>query len=69
MAAHTRGYRTTLKNFHLPVDLVDRLTEESRVTGKPHVKIVIEALEKRLSKPFVAEQGHSAHPIELDGDL
>lgn len=43
MANHKLPYRTTLVNFHLPVQIAERLDEEAKRQHKPKVKLAIEA--------------------------
>lgn len=63
MANNRLPYRTTLVNFHLPVALAERLDAEAKKTGKPKVKMAIEAFTAYFNDP--APEG--VH--QLDEDL
>lgn len=70
MPNHKRPYRTTLVNFHLPVELADRIHEYAKSHGKPKVKVAMEAFEAYLKDdvPKVPRLTYG-YAAELDDDV
>ena len=70
MPNHKRPYRTTLVNFHLPVELADRIHDYPKSKGMPKVKVAMGAFGTywKDDTPKVPRLTHG-YAAELDDDV
>lgn len=68
MAKPRLPYRTTLVNFHLPLEIDEKIGEFAASRGVPRVKIAIEAFNQYFGRDFTKVDA-AASRMELDEDL